>query len=248
MAFFEELIELRKFILSSLIVFLFFSFFFFFLGTGQIELFGQTFYFLSPTAQSFSVQFLEMMRQDLLTPKIQLIVTNPLNAFLAQITVSLFLAFIFSLPFFLFQMIKYLNPTFYSHERRGVLKALVPSLFLFFLGCLFAYFLLIPLSFRLLYSFAERMDALTFFNINEFVTLVMGMMAATGIIFLLPVFMVLLSRLGIIKKGFWKENWRYAILIFLIFSAIITPDGSGLTMLILSVPMAGLYFFGCLLS
>jgi sec-independent protein translocase protein TatC len=73
-------------------------------------------------------------------------------------------------------------------------------------------------------------------------------MMAVGIMFLLPVFMVFLSFLGIVKPCFWKNNWRYALLIFLIFSAIITPDGTGITMIMLSAPLAGLYFLGTIVT
>ena len=248
MAFFEELNELRKFLLPCLGVFLAFSALCFVFGITQIELFGESFYFLVPTFKSFSVQFLEIIKENLLPEGVQLIATNPLNAFFAQITVSLFLGLVFSLPFILYKFIKYLVPALYGKEKKIVFKVLAPSFFLFGAGCLFAYFVLIPLTFDILYSYAERMGAALFFTINEFVGMVLAFIVVTGIIFLLPVFMVLLSRLGIIRSSFWQKNWRYAILASLIFSAIITPDGTGITMLILSLPMVGLYFLGCLLS
>ena len=73
-------------------------------------------------------------------------------------------------------------------------------------------------------------------------------MFATGLMFLLPVFMYILSYLRIIPRGFWFKNWRIAFAIFLIVSAIVTPDGSGVTMVILSIPMMALYLAGGFLS
>lgn len=248
MAFFQELDELKKFILPCLILFLAFSILFFTFGISKIEVLGQSFYFISPASKSISAQFLGIMRQDLLSEDIRLITTNPLNAFLAQVVVSLFLALVLTLPYFLYKLIYYLSPALYGHEKRIIFKVLVPSIVLFGAGCLFAYFVLIPSTFNLLYSYAARVGAMTFFSINEFVTLVLAFTVATGIIFLLPIFMILLSRLGIVEAAFWKRNWRQAILVCLILSALITPDGTGITMLILSVPMAGLYFLGCVLS
>ncbi len=56
--------------------------------------------------------------------------------------------------------------------------------------------------------------------------------------------MISLTFLGIIPSIFWREKWRYALLTFLLFSAIITPDGSGVSMMLLSLPLSGLYAVG----
>lgn len=129
-----------------------------------------------------------------------------------------------------------------------MIKVLTPSTLLFAGGCLFAYFLIVPPTLRILYSYATRLEALPFFTIHEFVKTVLGLVVGIGISFLLPVFMVLLTRLGLVESDFWKKKWRYAISGCLIVAAIITPDGTGITMLLLTLPLAGLYYIGCLLS
>lgn len=178
-----------------------------------------------------------------------MIAINPLSAFLAQIIIALFLALIAGFPFFLYNFIKYLSPVFTQQEKNKIIKALIPSFFLFIIGCLFSYFFIIPTTLKVLYGFPIIMGVTPFFVINEFIFFILGLMLVNGIMFLLPVFMVLLSWPGIVKKDFWKSNWRYAIFVFLIFSAIVTPDGSGITMLIFSIPLSCLYFLGyCLTS
>ena len=207
------------------------------------------FFFLFPRPlNSLAIQFLSRIQQDLLPSGVQLIVTNPLSAFLAQLQISLSLAFIFTLPFFLYKIMKFLLPALYPNERKALIRTLFPSTFLFFAGCLFAYFLLIPATFTVLYPYAIAIEAVSFFSVQEFITLVFGIMLVCGIMFLLPVFMVFLTFFGIIKPDFWKKNWRYALLIFVIFSAIITPDGTGITMGILAAPLTGLYFLGSLIA
>jgi len=156
----------------------------------------------------------------------------------------LLLAFIFTFPIFLYKIINYFSPGLYEKEKKTVFKILLPSTFLFIAGCFFAYFLLIPLTFKMLYSFAPVMDVLPLFSVDEFISWVIGLTAISGVMFLLPIFMAILSYLRIISPDFWKKNWRYAILFFLIVSAIITPDGTGITMIILSVPLSLLYFIG----
>jgi sec-independent protein translocase protein TatC len=65
-----------------------------------------------------------------------------------------------------------------------------------------------------------------------------------GIAFELPVVMYAISQTGITDATFWRRNFRYSVLIFVIFGAVITPDGSGITMWLMTGPMIGLYLAG----
>lgn len=244
MGFLQEFKEFIRNILSWIYLLLGLAGFLFLFGIKEIEIFGKTYFLPLPSLSSFSVQFFEKTQQALLPAGVQLIVTNPLSAFLSQIMVSLSIAFLLTFPYFLWKIITYLSPALYENEKKAIFKILIPSLFLFTSGSLFAYFLLIPATFKILYAYAPAIGAIPFFSVSEFVTLIFGIMAVVGIMFLLPVFMVLLTRLGIVENVFWKRNWRYAILVSLIFSAIVTPDGTGITMAILSVPLFILYFLG----
>lgn len=201
-----------------------------------------------PSSNSISVQFLKKAQRELLPETVQVVTLNPINAFLAVSIISLTLAFILSFPFFLYKLIGYLKPALYQKERKAAYKILIPSVFLFIAGCLFAYFLLLPITFQLLYSFAMQVGAASFFHINQFVTLVLVLTAVGGIVFLLPIFMILLTRFGIVKRQFWKGKWKSALFTFLAFSAIITPDGTGIPMLLLFAPLAGFYFLGMVLA
>ena len=244
MAFFQEFREFLKSITVWFCLLLVFAGFFFLFGIKEVDVLGKVYFLPLPTDPPFSVQLFEKMQQDLLPSGVQLIVTNPLSAFLSQIKISLSMAFFLSFPYFLFRIIGFFAPALYKKEKKAMLKLLFPSLILFAGGCSFAYFILIPPTFKILYSYTIAMGALPYFSVTEFVTLIFGFMMAVGIMFLLPIFMVLLTRMGIVENTFWKENWKYSFLFFLIFSAIITPDGTGITMIILSVPLSLLYFLG----
>lgn len=248
MEFFKEIEELKKIILPSLAVFILLFLFFFAFGLETVDFRGVEIFIPSPSLHSFSVLFFEKMQRDLVPSDVKLIATNPLSAFSAQMIIALFLALFISLPFFLYKSVKYLSPAFRPAEKKKIAKAWLPSFLLFLAGSFFSYFFIIPATLKILYTYPAVMGVTPFFNVNEFVILVFGLIVATGVMFLLPIFMALLSRLGIVGRVFWKKNWRYAISAFLIFSAIITPDGTGVTMLILTLPLSGLYFLGYLLS
>ena len=195
-----------------------------------------------------SGKFFEIIQHDLLPKEMQLIVTNPLNALLVQIEITVFLAFVVSLPLLLYKIISYLSPALRKREKKIIVNAILPSMAFFALGISFAYFLLIPSTFEIMNSYVFSVNALPFFEINEFVSMVIALTLATGFLFLLPVFMKVLNALEIVDKPFWISNFKYAFIMFLIFSAIITPDGTGMTMLLLSLPLTSLYFLGWVFS
>ncbi len=207
-------------------------------------IYGHEYLLPMPTENSFSVQIFNQVRYDLLPSGVQLITTNPMSAFVAQICFSMLLGFITTIPFFLYAFILYIKPSLFPYEKKIVMWSLFPFVMLFFSGALFSYFLLIPATFKVLYPYTTILGAVPLFSVDEFIYYVIGLMLAVGMMFLLPLFMIVLSTTGIIEASFWLKKWQYAFLFFLILSAIITPDGTGVTMIMLFLPLVGLYFAG----
>jgi sec-independent protein translocase protein TatC len=244
MTILEELREFLKSIIWWVYFFLGFTVFFFTFGLKQIQILGTRLFLPIPTSYSFAVQFFKYLQKNLLPSQVEIVVLNPLNAFLTQIMISLSLSFIITLPILLYGMIKFISPGLYKTEKKAVSKIVIFSVILFILGSLFSYFFLVPSTFKILYSFALTLGASPLFTAYEFVSLTFILTIVVGIMFQVPIFMVLLSNLGFVSSDFWKNNCKYIFLAFLIFSAIITPDGTGITMLILFFPLAGLYLLG----
>ena len=248
MTFLKEIRIFIKHILYWIFSFVGFSLLFFLFGFKKIVIFGKDIVLLLPTENSLSVQVFKRMRHDLLPADVHLLATNPMSAFVSQILLSMLLSFLLTAPFFIYKVIMYLRPALFPHERKAVLWSLLPLVLLFFAGSAYSYFFLIPTTFKVLYPYATSIGAIPFFSIDEFIRYVFGLIIAVGMMFLLPLFMILLSYMGIIKANFWKKNWRSACLFFLISSAIITPDGTGITMAMLFIPLAALYFTGYVLD
>jgi sec-independent protein translocase protein TatC len=248
MPFLEEAGNLGKRIMGGLYLFAAALGFFFVFGLKKVILFGYQLSVPWPSFNSFSNLLLKKMQSDLLAGRMKLIVINPLDALWAQLSISLFLALLVSLPFLLYRVIGYFTPALYLREKKTILKAVIPSVILFLSGAALAYFFLIPMTFDFLYEYILAIQVQPFFAVNEFISLVLIFTFATGLFFLLPVFMVLLTYLRLVSPETWLKHWRIAILFFLILSAIITPDGTGITMALLAVPLTGLYFSGCAVS
>jgi len=248
MEFLKELKIFVKHIFYWVVSFVGFSVFFFFFGLKKIVVLGEELYLFLPSENSFTVQAFSKVRADLLPQGVELMATNPISAFVAQILLSMLLSFLLTTPFFIYKIILYLQPALYSYERRAIILSVLPLTVLFLSGAAYSYFFLIPTTFKILYPFTINIGATAFFSINEFMHYVFGLTFYVGLMFLLPVFMVLLSWMGIIRAEFWKNKWRFALLLFLIGSAIITPDGTGVTMAMLFIPLMTLYFIGCALA
>jgi sec-independent protein translocase protein TatC len=122
----------------------------------------------------------------------------------------------------------------------------LPSIALFIVGIVFCYILVIPYVLDFLYQYGQALSAETFFTINNFISFVLQFLLGFGIAFQLPILMYSISLTDTISPRFWRTNFRYAALIMVIFGAIITPDGSGLTLWLIAIPMLLLYLAGML--
>jgi len=120
----------------------------------------------------------------------------------------------------------------------------LPALGLFISGCLFSYYFVIPYILDFLYRYGESSGLVTFLNIMDFISFVLQFLLAFGISFQLPLIMYAATISGLTDAKFWRKNIRYAIILIVIFGAIITPDGSGITMWFIAGPMIALYFAG----
>ncbi len=202
----------------------------------------------APVGESFATLFFERMQSDLVPPPVRLVVTNPMEAFAAQVEIALVLALVVLLPVFFVRGAAFFSDALTPHERAALVRIIVPSVLLSVAGASFAYLYVIPPTFAVLYGYASLLGAETLLSVDGFVGTVVGLTFAIGVMFTTPVVMVLLARLGVVRSAFWIEKWRHALLTLLVFSAIITPDGSGITMLLVSVPLVVLYGVGCVAS
>ncbi|MFZ3043825.1 MAG: twin-arginine translocase subunit TatC [Minisyncoccia bacterium] len=194
------------------------------------------------------MQLFAAVKAALLPTNVSIVALSPWAPFVAQFTIAFMVAFVVSFPYLLWSLMRYILPALYPAERRTVSSLFYFALLLFFSGCIFAYTLLIPSTFSILYSFAGPLGVTPLFSLDSFIWTVFNLTVFTGVTFLLPVLMFLLSATGIVPARWWRAHWRGAVVIITIFSAIITPDGTGVTMVLLSVPLLLLYGTGVVLS
>jgi sec-independent protein translocase protein TatC len=196
---------------------------------------------------NFALQVTKYMQNTLLPSEVKLIQTAPGQAFFANVYVSLLIGIIGSMPIIVKEIYGFISPAIGKHTKKiGVMNVFVPTVSLFIIGVAFSYILVIPFMLNFLYDYGEAIGVETFLNINEFISFVLQFFLGFGIAFELPVVMYAISLTGIVDLKFWKNNFRYAAIILVIFGALITPDGSGITMWFMALPMISLYLLGML--
>ena len=191
-----------------------------------------------------AAQITNYMKNDLVPKGVQLIQTQPGQALFAQIYVAALVAIVVGMPVIIKEFVGFVKPGLKEREIKVTRSIALPALGLFIIGCVFSYFLIIPYMLEFLYSYGDASGLITFLNIMDFITFVLQYMLAFGLSFQLPMIMYTVSMSGIVDSKFWRKNIRYAILGMVIFGAIVTPDGSGITMWFIAIPMMALYLGG----
>ena len=193
---------------------------------------------------NIAIQITKYMQETLLPHEVKLIQTAPGQAFFSQIYVSMLIGIIASMPVIVKETFGFISPAIENKTKIGILNIFLPTILLFVSGIIFSYVLVIPFVLDFLYSYGQAIGVETFLNIDSFISFVLQFFLGFGITFELPMIMYAIALTGVLNALFWRKNFRYAIILFVIFGAIITPDGSGITMWLVTLPMLLLYFIG----
>lgn len=143
-------------------------------------------------------------------------------------------------PYLLYEFWKFISPGLYENERKNSRGFIVIASFLFFLGALFGYFVITPLSVNFLANFKISDLVQNEFDIDSYIGLVRVSVLAAGIIFELPIIIYFLTKIGLVTPQFLRKYRKYSLVIVLILAAIITPPDIT-TQIIVAVPILILY-------
>jgi len=173
--------------------------------------------------------------------------TTLAEPFLLAMKVSFFVGLIAALPVVVLQVWLFIAPGLFPKERRYALPFILFGSGFFFLGCWFGYTVVFPYAAEFLIGFAGDQFS-PMLTISRIFGFEMRLILSMGAIFQLPVFIFLLSRLGLVTAGFLWRNVKYAILICFIVAAVLTPTPDAVTMSLVAGPMVGLYLLGILVA
>lgn len=173
-----------------------------------------------------------------------LIATEVASPFVTPLKLAFYAALFISMPMIVYQLWAFVSPGLYRHEKRLARPLLVASLFLFYLGAAFAYFLVLPAAFRFLTAVTPQgVEMMT--DITHYLDFVMLMFFAFGLCFEVPVAVVILAAIGVVNLEQLRGGRRYAIVGAFAIAAFITPPDIT-SMIMLAIPMCLLYELGVL--
>jgi len=175
-----------------------------------------------------------------------MIATDVAGAFFVPMKVTLMLAFLLALPYVLYQIWAFVAPGLYAHEKKLVPPLIVSSVFLFFVGMSFAYFVVFPTVFAFVNKFAPE-GVMVMTDIDKYLSFVMSTFLAFGITFEVPVIVIVLVRVGLVSIAKLKEIRPYVVVGAFVVGAVFTPPDV-LSQFMLAMPLCLLYELGIVLA
>ena len=167
--------------------------------------------------------------------------------FSAHIWTAITAGFIVAFPYVIYQLWKFISPGLHQNERNHSRGFIIISSLLFFIGVLFGYYIICPLSINFLGTYQVSTQVHNDFDLNSYIGLIRASTLASGLVFELPIIIYFLTKVGLVTPEFLKKYRKYALVIVLILSAIITPPDIA-SQVIVSIPILILYQVSILIS
>ena len=167
--------------------------------------------------------------------------TELAGQFMLNINSCLIMAVAIGFPYLLFEVWLFIKPALTDIERRSARGFVLYATVLFILGALFGYYIVVPLSVNFLANISLSVEITNQITIDSYLSTIATLTLGCGVVFLLPIIVFIMSKLGLMTPEFMRASRRYAAVIILIIAAIITPTADVITLLTVSAPMFILY-------
>lgn len=181
------------------------------------------------------------------TQPFEIINIDMAGQFTTHLSIAMIGGIIISIPYIFWEFWRFIKPALYEKERKYANGAVFYSTFLFLLGVLFGYYLIVPLSTHFFGSYKVSAEVVNQINLTSYVSSVSTVVLGSGIVFELPIIIYFLAKVGLVSSGFLINYRKHAYVVLLLLAAIITPPDV-FSMLIVSGPLLLLYELGVFLS
>jgi sec-independent protein translocase protein TatC len=198
-------------------------------------------------AYFFKEKLFELLTAPLVTAmaksgNAKLIFTGLPEAFFTYLKVALLGGIVLATPVLFYEFWMFVSPGLYRDEKKYLLPIIILSLIFFLAGASFGYFIVFPYGFQFFLGFTtETIQAMP--SMKEYLSFASKMLLAFGFVFELPLVLTFLSRMGLVTPAFLKKNRKYALLLFFVGAAVITPPDV-VTQIMMAMPLIILYEVG----
>ena len=171
---------------------------------------------------------------------IELISTELSAQFMLHISTSLYVSILLASPYIVYELFRYISPALYDNEKKYSIPIVFIIYILFAIGILMTYYILFPFSFRFLGTYQVDASVKNTITLTSYISTLISMSLVMGIVFQLPVLSYILGKLGLISYSLLAQYRKWAIMLILTLSAIITPPDI-FTLIMVALPLYLLY-------
>ncbi|MDW7775615.1 MAG: twin-arginine translocase subunit TatC [Methanosarcinales archaeon] len=195
----------------------------------------------------FTGDLIGTMWAYLFPPEIEMVIYSPMEWMLTRLVLSLAIAIAFVFPLFMYEFFAFVQKGLFPNEKRFTLFVVPPSMFLFLTGMGVAFFIVIPLIFNYMFHYSEDV-ATSGISVRDTFSLITTLMIMFGLLFQLPMIMVISIKSGLVKADQLKDKRVVVYGILIGFAIFIAPDITGMSQLITAFFLVLLFEFSLLIS
>lgn len=159
------------------------------------------------------------------------------SQFFIHMTTSFWMALVFGFPIVIYLLWEFIKPALYENEKRGSKKAFALGTGMFFIGVMVGYFIVFPITLRFLAEYKVSEMVPNQISLDSYMDNFLMIIFVMGLVFELPLVAWILSKAGLLYRGFFRRYRRHAIIVLLVLAAIITPTGDPFTLSIVFLPL-----------
>ncbi len=178
---------------------------------------------------------------------VDVVVVAPFEAVITLLLLSFALGVLVTFPILFFETYAFLAPALYPPERRLVFAVSPAVVALFAAGAIFGLLVMAPLIVKVLYGFAVAAGAIAFLTMPQLVSIAALLALLFAVAFQMPLVMMLTARMGLVRAAVYRRQWRWAVIIIIVFSAMVT-DPTVITQIIVAAVLLALYGIGLVLA
>jgi sec-independent protein translocase protein TatC len=172
---------------------------------------------------------------------------NVMEPFIGRFRIAIFAGIFLMFPILLYQFLAFTAPAMKSKEKRFVYPMMILMIILFICGVIFGFYYLLPVSVKWLFGQGEGQLS-PMISFDSYINFVGLFLLAFGAGFETPIIILFLTKIGAVKPKTLRKNWRISYVTILTLAAIITPDWSPITMVVMAIPMIILYEMSLILA
>ncbi len=167
--------------------------------------------------------------------------------FTSHMFISLIAGAIMAFPYILYEIWRFVKPALNSKEKRNTSGLVFYGTLLFVSGLLFGYYFLSPISVNFMGSYSVSAEVENYINLSSYLSFVSTLSFGSGLLFELPLLVYFLAKMGLLTASFMRKYRRYAVVIILLISAIVTPPDVA-SQILMTIPIYGLYELGIFIA